>query len=142
MTLQEPLLRRVFCAVNFCAGAFVSLSALASIVSMESPYSFLGGIVLVGPCILYCAAEGMVWRRKRSSTERLLAYANLASAAFLMIGVVTTIGEFMTSDDPIPWGFLLTFSAIGIGLSAYVAVCGFMRLQWTRGPKDSTPEHQ
>ncbi|MCS7465759.1 hypothetical protein NZK35_03600 [Stieleria sp. ICT_E10.1] len=112
---------------------------MISIAVMESPGSFFGGIIGFFPFLVYGFAEWIAWYRRRKSTERKLAYANLGCAAFAAFGVVTTIGEVLMEPEPVDWQFLTVFSLIGLCIIAYLAACGWMRLRWTRSTSVNPP---
>ncbi|OYP35423.1 hypothetical protein CGZ80_11270 [Rhodopirellula sp. MGV] len=56
---------------------------------------------------------------------------NLFSAAFFAFAAVTTIGEEITNDEPIDWGFLAVFGGTFSLLAAYLGYCGWRRIRWS-----------
>lgn len=109
---------------------------------MESPGSFMGGVVGFVPFLAYGVAEWIAWYRRRQSMERKLAYANLGCAAFIAFGVTTNIGESLTYSEQIPWSLLAIFASIGSAMIAYLTACGLLRLRWTRNSAFDANEQQ
>lgn len=139
---ERPLLRSLFFAINFAVAVLMFVSAAISIVVMESPGSFFGGIIAFVPFLLYGIAEWVAWYRQRRSIDRKLAYANLGCAAFVAFGVVATIGEVFVDTEPIDWQFLVVFTLIGLCIIVYLLACGWMRFRWTRHTSAASLEDQ
>ena len=88
--------------------------------------------MFAAPIAFYAFCEWLVLYRRRGSTERKLAIANLGCAAFAAFGLITNVGEAVMSDDPPGFQPLIWFTLIGVAITAYLVASGLCRLRWTR----------
>ena len=118
--------------MNFSLAVLLAISGVIGVVAPESPGQFLGGLMFTVPFAFYAWCEWLVLYRRKSSTERKLGIANLACGAFAAFGVVTNVGEALTSDDPPGFQFLFWFTLIGVAITGYLVASGWCRLRWAR----------
>lgn len=130
MKKLQKCLRFVFFAVNFSVSVFLAATCVVGIVVADNPFSFMGGLMLLGPSGLYSLLEWFAYYRGRRSLERPLGVLNLCGAGFLLFGLITNIGEAFTYDEPPSMALLASFTAIFLSLIAYLAASGWFRLRY------------
>lgn len=132
MNRSRVTIRVAFALINFCVATFFAINSVVGIAAPETPGAFFGSILGLLPFSIYGWSEWCVLYHLQSSKERILGYWNLGAAAFVAFGIVTNVGEVLMDDGPLDVQFLFGFTLIGGSIAAYLAVCGWSRLKWTR----------
>ena len=124
---SKASVRHVFFLINFAGSVLFFFASVISILAVQTPGSFLGGLAFFVPAGAFATAEWIAWFRKRRTVERMLGWLCLALAAFAAFGVVANAAE-ATTRGRWPRGFG-SFLSVGVLVAAYFVTCGIYRLR-------------
>ncbi|NLX57092.1 MAG: hypothetical protein GXY58_18440 [Planctomycetaceae bacterium] len=125
MADHRSVVGTVFFAINIIVAAFLIFISVVAVVLPESPYSFLGGIMLLPPAACAAIMEWVAWYRRGHVLERVLGGLCLGVAALVAFGVISGVAEAL--QDTWPEGFEW-FVGIGLAITSYFVACGAWRV--------------
>ncbi len=123
----------LFFLINFSVAILIGCTAIVGIVTPESPFDFIGGLLFILPVWLYAFIEWNAWYRGEWRLYGMLGILNVVLGGFLGYAVITAVveGPQPTAPDSTPPPgpeSILWFTTIGIGISCYLLTCGLYRL--------------
>ena len=115
----------VFFAINFAVAAFLLVICIVAVVQAETPYAFLGGIMLLPAVTVAAIMEWVAWYRRKYALEKILGGLCFGVGALAMFGVVANVAEALQTSwpDGFEW-----FVGIGLTIAWYFVICGAWRV--------------
>lgn len=127
--LKIKIMRHLFFMINFGLALLCLAGCVYSIGAMESPASFMGGIIFFVPTAVFAAAEWLAWYRERWDVLHALAVTCCLLGGFAVFGVVVNVAEAIWEGWPGGFGW---FVVIGLAIAGYFFACGILRLRSLR----------
>jgi hypothetical protein len=121
-------MRTLFFIVNFSGAILVTMMCIVSIGVAESPYSFLGGIMLFPFAVAFAIAEWAAWYRRRPEVEKLLGVFYLCLCGFSAFAVAGNVAKALQASWSGDSDWLVV---IGFVIASYFGICGGWRV-WCR----------
>lgn len=129
--ISADTMRKMFYALNFVGGVLLAVASAASIAlpfrfpSETTPYSFMGGIVLLPPSVAYTYLECRAFHRKDRTLERRLGWVCMGMAAFALF-VTVSAALAAPGDEPVTKYWV---GAVGLTITLYLSLCGWERVR-------------
>lgn len=125
MTDHRSVVGSMFFAINIIVAASVIFISVVAVVQAETPYSFLGGILVLPPAACAAIIEWVAWYRRKHALERVLGALCFGVGALAAFGVIANVVEAL--EDTWPEGFEW-FVGIGLAIASYFVTCGGWRV--------------
>ncbi len=129
------VLRLLLFCINFgSAGGLVLVGGLA-LFHPKSPIDSMSATMFSLPFLVYAMVECIAHIRSNYRLERKLAYVNLGAAGLVVAQLVAFLWLVMPAVRPSEFRDSQVFVMAWCALLAYLAVCGWCRIRWTRSPE-------
>lgn len=132
-------MRKVFYAVNCTGGVILAVLSAANIVlpfwfpSETTPYSLMGGVLLLPPSLAYTYFEWRAFHRKDRTLERRLGWVCMGMAALALFVTMSTAFAVPEGESATRYWF----EGIGLAITLYLSLCGWERVRQRSGDQQA-----
>ena len=120
------------------AGIGLAAACVPELLYPQTPFSFLGGVMIVPFCLVAAAAQFLAAFRGSAGAARVVTNCCFIVAGFCALAVVTSAAELMHATGPNPpgiaWMFVL-FAAVG----GCAAAAGAVNRRWSKALRAPPP---
>jgi hypothetical protein len=122
---HRSIVGTMFFAINFVFAVFIIFISVVAVVQSETPYSLLGGIMLLPVAAGVAIIEWVAWYRRKHALERFLGGLCFGVGALAAFGVIANVAEALnnTWPDGFEW-----FVGVGLAIASYFVACGAWRI--------------